>query len=92
MKNSNLNEYEVYDLIDHEVCLQIQASVWHSIDGLIYNSSFDAVSIKHSTSDLIRDPEDIFEDYSICDMIYKLNEKFRRKKLNKKVNKKVNEN
>ena len=86
MKKSNLNEYEVYDLIDHEVCLQIQALVWHSIDDLIYNSLFDAVSIRHSTSDSIRDPEDIFEGYSIRDMIYKLNEKFKKKKLNKKLN------
>jgi hypothetical protein len=75
MKISNINEYEVDDLINHEVCLQIQSSVWFSIDGLIYNSFPEALPLKSSISDLISNPEDyMFEDLSINDMIDKLNE------------------
>jgi len=75
MKISNINEYEVYDLINHEVCLGIQGSFWFLIDDLIFHSPFDAFSIKSSIYDLINYPDDdMVEDLPINDIIDKLNE------------------
>jgi hypothetical protein len=75
MTSSNLNDYEVYDLINHEVCLEIQSSVWFSIDDLIYNSLPDAIPLRSSISDLISNPEDyMVEDLSIKAVIDKLND------------------